>query len=161
MLFGWYSPRFDLFRLCFFLVPIVPLKTDVDVAARPVTQQGLTGMSVKNLGPSRQIADKNYYLIELRNKLTEITNEVDSMRGEIDKINNNHQTHSNLERKYDTIMKEVRLLEGQLADFNLALDKLRTNTNIGEINEAFNHMRQRNEMESKNVDDIFLKAQCK
>lgn len=140
-------------------VPIVPLKTDVDVAARPVTQQGLTGMSVKNLGPSRQIADKNYYLIELRNKLTEITNEVDSMRGEIEKINNNHQTHSNLERKYDTIMKEVRLLEGQLADFNLALDKLRTNTNIGEINEAFNHMRQRNEMESKNVDDIFLKAQ--
>ena len=31
-------------------------------------------------------------------------------------------------------MKEVRNLEGELADYNLAMDKLRTNVNPNEVN---------------------------
>ena len=46
----------------------VGLKTNVQVADRPVTQQGMTGMRTGNQGPGRQIQDKSYYLGELRAK---------------------------------------------------------------------------------------------
>lgn len=37
------------------------------------------------------------------------------------------------ERKYEGLLKEVRNLEGTLADYNLAMDKLRTSTDPEEV----------------------------
>lgn len=37
------------------------------------------------------------------------------------------------ERKYEGLLKEVRHLEGTLADHNLAMDKLRTSTDPDEV----------------------------
>lgn len=48
---------------------VVGLHTELNVAARPVTQQGMRGMHTQPLGPGRQIADKSYYQAELRNKV--------------------------------------------------------------------------------------------
>ena len=44
----------------------VGLTTELNVTARPVTSQGLRGMQTQPLGPGRQIADRTYYLTELR-----------------------------------------------------------------------------------------------
>ena len=41
------------------------------VADRPVTQQGMAGPKTAS-GPRRQIADKNYYLGQLRQKRSEL-----------------------------------------------------------------------------------------
>lgn len=40
---------------------------------------------------------------------------------------------------------QVRTLEGRLADFNLALDKLRTNTDITEIKDTHDQLKFDNE----------------
>lgn len=37
------------------------------------------------------------------------------------------------ERKYETLIREVRNLEGELADQNLALDKQRTGTRVEDV----------------------------
>ncbi|PNJ81845.1 IFT74 isoform 6, partial [Pongo abelii] len=42
------------------------LSSQIKVAHRPVTQQGLTGMKTGTKGPQRQILDKSYYLGLLR-----------------------------------------------------------------------------------------------
>jgi hypothetical protein len=35
---------------------------------------------------------------------------------------------TSLERRYETLIKSKEILEGELADYNLALDKTRTST---------------------------------
>jgi intraflagellar transport protein 74 len=135
-----------------------PLNSDVSVSARPVTQQGLSGMTTKPLGPSRQIADKNYFLTDLRNKNVEIGRECEKLREESIQIQKDNSSHAALERRYETVMKDVRQLEGELADFNLALDKLRTHTDINEIREIYYQLKQRNDSERNAVDEVFLKS---
>lgn len=138
-----------------------PLQTDVNVVVRPMTgmASGVSGMPTKSLGPGRVIADKTYYLTDLNKKLNDIMRELDSMRYEMERTNADNVLYAQLERKYEMHMKEVRVLEGSLADFNLAFDKLRTNTNIAEIKDHYTQLRERNEREKRNVDEIFLKAQ--
>jgi hypothetical protein len=63
----------------------VGLHTEVNVAHRPATQQGLQAMPTKPLGPGRQIADKSYYYNELRQKLTELNSETQRMKEELAK----------------------------------------------------------------------------
>jgi intraflagellar transport protein 74 len=139
----------------------VPLNTDIQVTVRPVTGMaaGLNGMPVGKVGDGRKIADKSYYLTELNRKLNDIMRELDAMRTEIEQTAQDNNLYAQLERRYEQHMKEVRVLEGQLADFNLAFDKLRTNTNVEEIKEMYQHLKQRNEHEKNTVDSIFLKCQ--
>lgn len=139
----------------------VPLNTDIQVTVRPVTgmASGLNGMPTGKVGDGRKIADKSYYLTELNRKLNDIMRELDAMRHEIDQTAQDNHLYAQLERRYESHMKEVRVLEGQLADFNLAFDKLRTHTNVDEIQEMFHHLKQRNEHEKNTVDSIFLKCQ--
>jgi len=141
-------------------VPI-PLQTDVNVVVRPVTgmASGVSGMPTRSLGPGRQIADKTYYLSELNKKLSDITRELASMRTEMDRLAQDHVNYAQLERAYESRMKDVRHLEGQLADFNLAFDKLRTHTNVQEIEEMYLNLKARNESEKRNVDEVFLRVQ--
>lgn len=139
----------------------VPLNTDIQVTVRPVTgmASGLNGMPTGKNGEGRKIADKSYYLTELNRKLNDIMRELDTLHAELEQTAQDNNLYAQLERRYELHMKEVRVLEGQLADFNLAFDKLRTNTNVEEIKEMYQHLKQRNEHEKNTVDSVFLKCQ--
>ena len=68
----------------------IGLDTNVQVAERPVTQQGMVGLKPgKPLGPSRQVFDKSFYLSELRQKYKELTAVVDDMSTELDEFERN------------------------------------------------------------------------
>lgn len=47
----------------------------------------------------------------------------------------------NLERKYEQVLKTVRNLEGELADYNLTLDKMRTDTRVEDVNMMLDHIK--------------------
>lgn len=121
-----------------------------------MTQQGL-GAPLKPQGPGRQVADRTYYAGEIRGKIHEITQETQSLRAEIAKKESDTALHGQLERRYEEVAKEVRGLEGDLADFNLALDKLRTHADPSDIQQLHNHMHQRNQQERARVDQLFLR----
>jgi hypothetical protein len=70
-----------------FVAAAAPLNTTVSLEARPVTQQGLEGMRLKTAGPGRQIADKSYFLSELRQKISELSKETKSMTEEVSHSN--------------------------------------------------------------------------
>lgn len=137
----------------------VGLSTNVVVDNRPVTRQGLTGMHTKPLGPGRQIADDKFFITELRTRIADITNETTRMRQEQETIKKDNASYAQYERKYEEQIKHVKDLEGELADFNLALDKLRTNTSVDDIQDMHDRIKQRNSYEAQQVDEVFMKTQ--
>ncbi len=90
---------------------------------RPVTKHGLTGMQFKRKSKGRENKDYNYYHNTIKRKLKELTIEIKNMQLEISKIEGRSKTYYALDKKLSTLSTDVRELEGQLADYNLAFDK--------------------------------------
>ena len=119
-----------------------PLNTNIQVAERPVTQQGMMGMKPISQGPGRQIQDRSYYMGELRKRCDELQSEINKMNAEADQYNKDTETYTKFEKKYNTLINEVRKLQGDLADLNLIADKSRNNTDPHDIENAFQHLKQ-------------------
>merc|ERR1719316_1177439 len=129
--------------------------TDVKVTDRPVTTQGL-GLKTGSIGPKRQGYDKTYYMLELRKRITGLTEEVTKINKEINDVAQDGELYQSLEKRYESLVKTVRTLEGDLADHNLAMDKLRTDTQPEEVHHMYMIMKQQNEQQRNDVDQIFL-----
>lgn len=112
-------------------------------------------------GPGRQIQDKSYYLGELRGKIAELKGEIGGMQGECDQFQKDNSTYSQAERRYESLVKEVRNLQGQLADFNLIVDKLRTNAEPADIAQAYHMLKQKNDQDRARVDAVFTERAAK
>ena len=123
---------------------------DVSIVARPVTSGGLS-MRVGSAGPGRQVQDGHYFAGLLRGKMTEITAEIARMRGDAERLAKDSSLTLQLERRYEGAVKEVRALEGDLADYNLAMDKARTNVEASEIQAFLAAVKRRNEAGTREV----------
>ncbi len=53
---------------------------------------------------------------------------------------------------------QVKNLEGQLADFNLAMNRVRHNMPVEELKEMYNRTKEKNDQERRQIDQIFLQA---
>jgi len=106
-------------------------------------------------GPGRQIYDRNYYLNLVKQKNNEIMNEINKMKQEVEEINKDNSTYLTLEKKYETLIKDVRRYEGELADYNLALDKYRSDTKPEDIEALFMHIKNQNDKQRAHLDNVF------
>jgi len=77
----------------------------------------------------------------LKNKNNEIVGEIDKMKTEVENITSDNSTYITLERKYEDLIKDVRKYEGELADYNLALDKYRSDTKPEDIEALYMHIK--------------------
>jgi len=134
----------------------VGLVTDVKVADRPMTQQGVMGMKTATAGPGRQIYDKSYYMHTLRTKVGELVGEITKFKEEIVKIDTDSHQYSRFEKRYEDLVKQVRDHEGNLADYNLSLDKQRTDTRPEEVQQMYMQLKQQNTVQRTDLDEIFL-----
>jgi intraflagellar transport protein 74 len=127
------------------------------VVERPITNHGVSvvGLKTNNAGPGRQIYDRNYYHNLLKGKNAEIMNEINKMKSEVEEINKDNSTYMTLERKYETLIKDVRKYEGELADYNLALDKYRSDTKPEDIEALFMHIKNQNDKLRQLLDKVF------
>lgn len=98
-------------------------------------------MKAGSLGPGRQIYDRNYYLNLMKTKNNEIADEIQKMKSEVNDINKDNAKYITLERRYEMLIKDVRKFEGELADYNLALDKHRSDTKPEDIENLFMHIK--------------------
>mmetsp|Transcript_9149 Transcript_9149/g.18313 ORF Transcript_9149/g.18313 Transcript_9149/m.18313 type:complete len:581 (+) Transcript_9149:55-1797(+) len=133
---------------------------NVNVSDRPVTGQGIAGMKTA-VGPGRQVQDSSFYIGLLRTKITDITKETRKIKTDMDNMQRDAGQYSQLERKYESLLKEVRNLEGTLADYNLAMDKLRTSTDPQEVTAYQANLEARNRNEAAEIDKVFLLKQQK
>ena len=105
----------------------------------------MSGMMTKAKGPGRQIYDRSYYMNLLKSKNNYIRNEISKLKTEVEEINKDNTTYLTLERKYETLIKDVRKYEGELADYNLALDKYRSDTKPEDIEALHIHIKNQND----------------
>ena len=139
----------------------VGFQTDVRIPERLVTQHGITGIKVGTQGPQRQIYDQTYYLNILKQKNVDLQNEITKLNEEVETIKKDNQLYVSLERQFDDLIKEVRQLEGELADYNLALDKQRSDTKPEDIMAILYHIQAQNEKQRHNLDEIFIQRKNK
>ncbi|KAG9281653.1 hypothetical protein AMEX_G200 [Astyanax mexicanus] len=137
------------------------LSAQIKVTDRPVTQQGLSGMKTGGKGPQRQILDKSYYLGLLRGKINELTTETSKLQMEIDVFNQENSVYLSYEKRAEGLAGEIKDLQGQLADYNMLVDKLNTNTEMDEVMNDFNMLRAQNDREAQSMDVIFTERREK
>ena len=106
-------------------------------------------------GPGRQIYDRSYYMNLLKQKNNEVMNEINKLKTEVEEINKDNTTYLTLERKYETLIKDVRKFEGELADYNLALDKYRSDTKPEDIEALHLHIKNQNDKQRNHLDKLF------
>lgn len=82
-------------------------------------------MKAQTNGTGRIVTDAAYYIGILRKKINDTNSETIKLRTEIEQQSKDSTQYAQLERKYETLTKSKESLEGQLADYNLALDKVR------------------------------------
>ena len=132
--------------------------TNTKVIDRAVSRQGLTG-AISGAGGQkieRKIQDKSYFLTLLKTKNSDISNEIVKMNEQIGKINSDMTKYGALNKEYEILSKEVQDLEGELADYNLAGDKYRSNMRAEDIEEVYNRIKLYNKKKMDESDNLFL-----
>uniref|UniRef100_A0A8B9CDH2 Intraflagellar transport 74 n=1 Tax=Anser brachyrhynchus TaxID=132585 RepID=A0A8B9CDH2_9AVES len=119
------------------------LSSQIKVADRPVTQQGLSGMKTGMKGPQRQIMDKTYYLGLLRSKTNELTTEINKLQEEVEMYKQEKSVYLSYEKRAEALAGEIKEFQGQLADYNMVVDILNTNTDVAEVIHDYNMVRIR------------------
>ena len=77
------------------------------------------------------------------------------MKTEVEDINKDNTTFLTLERQYEALIKDVRKYEGELADYNLALDKYRSDTKPDDIEALYMHIKKQNDKQKNQLDALF------
>ena len=132
--------------------------TNTKVIDRAVSRQGLTG-AISGAGGQkieRKIQDKSYFTTLLKTRISEISNELAKMNDQIGEINTNMTKYGALNKEYEVLSKEVQDLEGELADYNLAGDKYRSNMRAEDIEEVYNRIKLYNKKKMDESDNLFL-----
>ena len=100
------------------------LNASINVSDRPVTGQGVMGMKTQGQGQGRLVQDPAYFVGILRKRINDISSETKRLRDELDQQDRDAAQMIQLEKRYESSLKSKEALEGQLADYNLALDKV-------------------------------------
>ena len=114
----------------------IGLQTPVQVADRPITQQGLSGIRTgatgtsSGRGPQRQFQDKSYFMGVLRSKMSELTSEISQMRSQINAATEEQSTFLAYDKRVKETASELTELQSKLADYNLLVDKMNTDTEV-------------------------------
>eukprot|EP00794_Sanderia_malayensis_P007768 gene7768-8614_t len=137
------------------------LGSAVQVADRPVTRQGLAGIKTASQGPQRQVQDKSYWLGLIRSKISELSSEISKLNRDINNFNQENASYVSYEKRAESLAGEIKDLQGQLADCNMLVDKLNTNSSFDDLKEDYEILKSQNEKETKAIDELFSQRQGK
>lgn len=133
------------------------LNTTVNVFERPISNHGVTVLK-NNLGAQRrQIADKSYFATQLKQRNQELLNETAKMNLRIVEIEKGREKFKIIKQKIETANKTARELEGNLADYNLTLDKHRVGTKANDISGHYEQIKMSNNRLRQKLDELFIK----
>uniref|UniRef100_A0A8C6ZWD4 Intraflagellar transport 74 n=1 Tax=Nothoprocta perdicaria TaxID=30464 RepID=A0A8C6ZWD4_NOTPE len=131
------------------------LSSQIKVADRPVTQQGLSGMKMGTKGPQRQIMDKTYYLGLLRSKINDLTAEINKLQKEVEMYKQENSVYLSYEKRAEALAGEIKDFQGQLADYNMVCSYQFLILN------PVSSLKVQNDREAQSVDIIFTEKQAK
>lgn len=133
--------------------------TNVEINARPVTQQGMSGMKTAGQGPGRQVADKSFFLNTLRVKIQEISSEMNKLQGEIDQKQREGNEYAHLQRRFEQARRKAAERQTTLQDYNFAKEK--KDMDMEDMQQASKQIGEVCDFRRKQVDDIFKERKSK
>jgi intraflagellar transport protein 74 len=155
----------------------VSLNTNVNVQARPtVMREGMRGMNTTiggagggqapaevppqtAMGGENRLVktDRSYYMSILRPKVTDLTNEIQKLVEQEEKIANSGSTLMQLQQKHKAVADETVKLKQQLADLNFAVEKS-VHGDPDALQFEAQQLRDSNSEKRKLVDKLFLEV---
>ena len=94
----------------------VGLNTNVDVANRPVTREGMFGVGMKGAKGQRQVQDKSYYIGILHAKISQLEEEKNKLNAEAEKLTKYSADNESLQTKKNSMQKVVEELRAEFKD---------------------------------------------
>lgn len=138
----------------------VALSSQLHVADRPVTQQGLGGPKTAGArGGQRLVQDKTYFIGVLRSKINELTSEIGRLKSETETLVQDQSTYVNYEKRAEALALELKDLQAELGDYNTLVDRLNTDANISDMQMDYNDHKAQNDRESSMMEKLFEQKQ--
>nr|KAF6433608.1 intraflagellar transport 74 [Molossus molossus] len=75
--------------------------------------------------------------------------------------NQENSVYLSYEKRAETLAVEIKEFQGQLADYNMLVDKLNTNIEMEEVMNDYNMLKAQNDRETQSMDIIFTERQAK
>ncbi|OQR67592.1 intraflagellar transport protein 74-like [Tropilaelaps mercedesae] len=137
-----------------------PLPSSVSISDRPTTQHGLYAPKTgTRSGTQRQIQDKPYFMALIRNKMSELYAEITRLRKENDRMHEEQRSVIVLQKKAESLASELKALQGELADYNIVVDKMNINEGVDDIEHECNELKIQNDQEAHSVETLFEQRQ--
>lgn len=137
------------------------LNSQIKVADRPVTQQGLAGMKTGSKAglEQRTVQDRSYYIGLLLSKTQELNGEISKMTKEIETFEQDNATYLTYEKKAEAMAAEIKELQGEMADINTLMDKLNTNSSLEDMMAECSTLTRHNDHQTRAIETLFSERQ--
>ncbi|XP_043271998.1 intraflagellar transport protein 74 homolog [Venturia canescens] len=137
---------------------------NMNVLDRPITQQGIAGVrpgTTRGLPINRQIQDKRYYEGLVQLKIRELSQEIGTISREIEAQNKERATFVHYDDRAKELAGELSELQGQLADYNIVIDKGNWNVDEDAIEKETREMAAKNDAASTELERLFEQRRLK
>ncbi|XP_044594233.1 intraflagellar transport protein 74 homolog [Cotesia glomerata] len=131
---------------------------------RPITQHGIAGMrpaTTRGLPMTRQIQDKRYFEGLIQLKLRELNQEIGVIYSEIEAQKKERVTFGHYDNRAKELAAELTELQGQLADYNIVMDKVASNVNKEDMEEDVREIKASNERLALEIESLFEQRRFK
>ena len=109
----------------------------------------------------RVVQSASYFVTLIRERSADVEAETTRLRHETERAAREAVAITTMSRQHDVLVREVRSLEGELADHNLARDKLRQGVDAAELAAYSAAISRRNAETSREADALFLeRTEC-
>ncbi|KAK9310157.1 hypothetical protein QLX08_000440 [Tetragonisca angustula] len=144
---GFINPGFSL-----------PGQMNINIMERPITQHGVAGLrpgTARGLSMTRQIQDKRYYIGLLQLKIRELNQEIGIIMKDIEDQTKERATYIHYDKRAKDLAMELTALQGQLADYNIIVDKMTSDVGKEIIEQETEELATKNEQNLLKIEDMF------
>ncbi len=107
--------------------------------------------------PNRVFESAGHYSNLLQTKIEAIVNEIGRLRAETEMADVDSEVRLKAERDFEDALNEVRMLEGELGDYNMAHEYIRSGPSNEDLHNSVIDIMNHNMELEKEIDCIFLK----
>ncbi|XP_043590246.1 intraflagellar transport protein 74 homolog isoform X2 [Bombus pyrosoma] len=136
----------------------LPGQMNINVTERPITQHGVAGLrpgTARGLSMTRQIQDKRYYIGLMQLKIRELSQEIAVIFKDIEDQTKERATYIHYDKRAKDLAMELTTLQGQLADYNIIVDKMTSDVGKEIIEQETEELATKNEQNLLKIEDMF------
>lgn len=131
---------------------------NINVMERPITQHGVAAIrpgTGRGMSITRQIQDKRYYIGLMQLKIRELNQEIAIIMKDIEDQNRERATYIHYDKRAKDLATELIILQGQLADYNIVVDKMTSDIGKEIIERETEELATKNEHNLLKIENMY------